>query len=67
MLVPPVGALAVWASGVDGPLRREDPQQVPAFVAAELSSPARPRASCCGCAAATSAYELLNSARAPAR
>ena len=62
MLVPLVGALAVWTSGVDGPLRREDPRQVPAFVAAELSSPARPRVLMLRMRGGHVRYELLNSA-----
>ncbi len=40
----PVLAMGMWVvRGADGPVRRQDPTQVPAYVAAEAQTPSRPR------------------------
>ncbi|MFN8156046.1 MAG: glycosyltransferase family 2 protein [Candidatus Nanopelagicales bacterium] len=44
LLLAPIGALAIYVLGVDGPLRRGDRDVLPAFVAAQMATPERPRA-----------------------
>ncbi|HEY7859214.1 MAG TPA: glycosyltransferase family 2 protein [Candidatus Nanopelagicales bacterium] len=60
-LIAPFGALAVWITGVQGPLHRADPQVVPAFVAVDLGTPDRPRALLLRVTGQQVQYELLNS------
>ncbi len=60
LLVPPVAALLAWGTGVEGPLRRGDPSQVPAFVAADLETPARPRVLTLRTVGQHVRYQLLN-------
>jgi hypothetical protein len=43
LVLAPVGALGLYAFGVDGPLQRGDRDVLPAFVAAEMATPDRPR------------------------
>jgi GT2 family glycosyltransferase len=59
-LVAPFGALAVWVTGVPGPLHRGDPQVVPAFVAVDLQTPSRPRALLLQMVGQQVQYELLD-------
>lgn len=61
-LVAPVGSALAWGAGVDGPLNRGDAEVVPAFVAADLAAPARPRVLVVALAGDHVQYELLNSA-----
>ncbi len=44
LLLAPLGALGIYVLGVDGPLRRGERDVLPAFVAAEMATPDRPRA-----------------------
>ncbi len=62
LLLVPVAAGATWTAGVRGPLTRADPQVVPAFVAADLDTPARPRVLVLRVPGGHVRYDLLNSA-----
>lgn len=59
-VLPALGAAVVWVEGVGGPLRRTDTPIVPAFVAADLQTPARPRTLVIRAAGDHVEYELLN-------
>jgi GT2 family glycosyltransferase len=43
LVLAPLGSLALVVMGVDGPIHRGSREAVPAFVAAEMNTPARPR------------------------
>lgn len=43
LVLAPAGALLLYVAGVDGPLRRGERDVLPAFVAAQMATPDRPR------------------------
>ena len=63
LVLAPVGSAALLVVGADGPLRRSADEVVPAFVAAEMQTPTRPRALVLQRAGGAVVYDLLSTTR----